>query len=71
MLTVYLNYSSGALCAVIKLKINYLVKRSVLYTVQNLANAGSVGRLNFTLVHEAAHQILGMLYYRPLFGILP
>ena len=27
-----------------------------------LANAGSVGRLNFTLVHEAAHQILGMLY---------
>lgn len=30
MLTVYLNYSSGALCAVIKLKINYLVKRSIL-----------------------------------------
>lgn len=34
MLTVYLNYSSGALCSVVKLKINYLVKRSVLYAVK-------------------------------------
>ena len=35
---------------------------NIAYVDQNLANAGSVGRLNFTLVHEAAHQILGMLY---------
>lgn len=35
---------------------------NIAYVDQNLANAGSVGRLNFTLVHEAAHQILGKLY---------
>ena len=33
---------------------------NIAYVDQNLANAGSVGRLNFTLVHEAAHQILGI-----------
>ena len=31
---------------------------NIAYVDQNLANAGSVGRLNFTLVHEAAHQFI-------------
>lgn len=35
---------------------------NVAYIDQSLTCEGAVGRLNFTLVHEAAHQILGMLY---------
>ena len=42
---------------------------NIAYVDQNLANAGSVGRLNFTLVHEAAHQILSVStnLFRPHF----